>query len=122
MMSVHCDSEGIAHGVSRANWIGLKVLWRKEDFTTENAEGHGEPRRLFEYGIGAFDFATKSEPNARSATGPASPCIAVVLRVLRGESLRCRPRTPRYNVSRTRINHANHELATASHVRDDVRA
>ena len=92
---------------------GMRPPLTQQVFTTENAEEHGAPRRFFEFPrhsptLTEWSIARmqkrlldiiaappqRHRSIARPAQGPLSPCTSVVLRVLRGKTLRHRSKTP----------------------------
>jgi hypothetical protein len=62
--------------------MGLSLLSQREDFTTENTEDHGGPRRFFGLTMCAY---FQARIGARSVPRLMSPWSSVVLGVLRGK-------------------------------------
>ena len=94
----------------RGKGIGSSGLKCPQGFTTEN---HGEPRRFLRSRWRASAQALESKQRrwkhllkynpshtaprrliTQSVRGPFSPCASVILRFLRGKTLRCRSKSP----------------------------
>ena len=68
------------------NGVRRVLFHGRSGFTTENTENHGVPRRFF--AMTRRKPIAAAEPFTRALKRPVSPWFSVVLRVLRGKTLR----------------------------------
>jgi hypothetical protein len=104
--------------------MGHNVVMRRQDFTTENTENHGDARRFFGFQLSASPQVVEPPGHwgdAQSVAGPISPCNSVVLGVLRGKNLAMPMRRNNFPLSRAASTlTANHIRYGRCHQLDDI--
>jgi hypothetical protein len=88
-------------------------LVESKDFSTEDAETHGDARRFFRSEPGAsrqfpdassrFIELKTADATARTVSGPESPCSPVDLKTLRAKFFLCQTGIPSVNLHRPTI-------------------